>query len=688
MMSKREKNSRKYCSKALTPITSIIEKYPNGIRNIDSVSEEARAWIQIKIQQFRECVRNVRFPVKPVWWEAMRITRNTTAHQKKDLSDETFSLIVSTLFDNLSRIDSDLKQIIKRHRQDSNDKRKYENLTSLSLGTELEKRRLVDALEDYANPITPEDVKIEFPKNEFAKLAKSAVEEIVNHGDVKEYVKSHEGFSDNIITDILEWLTKTNDRLALEDPFMDEAIFVEQQKKIPSDQIAQNLALHESQIEDAFYNLPSVRDIEKNSAEKSILDLEFYHKAFFSEIVDVQMARSRRGDIELVRWKSVNKLEILKRNFIADMEKNLVERKNKWVVAQIDAMRESFLEKLYAKIHNFMKLEQLVSPFIKNLGRLWDLSEGTFETSGFEILETFACLLGKDASLQELAAILGKQSRAQATLEKELRDTVIIKSHWQPQRAYRGEINGLRYSNDISSILPCELSLMKNPAANKLFQLKFAQKQLLSFDYQQQEEYKDERTDKEEISVEKNEPKGPIIICVDTSGSMQGTPENIAKTITFALSKIALEEERKCYLISFSTKIQTLELSDFSSNPIGKLAQFLSMSFNGGTDADPALEHALEMLSSNEWKNADVLMISDFVMQSLDAKLVKKIKAERKKSTCFYSLVIGKSGNKATIDCFNHNWLYDLNSPQAGRHLAEQLHEIKTHKNVENNVSA
>ena len=59
--------------------------------------------------------------------------------------------------------------------------------------------------------------------------------------------------------------------------------------------------------------------------------------------------------------------------------------------------------------------------------------------------------------------------------------------------------------------------------------------------------------EQEEVSVEKKEPKGPIIVCVDTSGSMQGTPENIAKTVTFALSKIAIEEERKCYLISFST---------------------------------------------------------------------------------------------------------------------------------------
>lgn len=334
--------------------------------------------------------------------------------------------------------------------------------------------------------------------------------------------------------------------------------------------------------------------------------------------------------------------------------------------------------------NSLTKFMEAVMPFIKNLGRLWDLSEGTFETSGFEILDTFAKLLEHDESLKELADLLGKQTRAQISYEKELRDKVVIKSSWQPKHAYKGEINGLRFSNDISSVLPSELSLMNNPAAKKLFQLKFAQKQLLSYDYQRMEEEQEESKEKEETTVEKQEPKGPIIICVDTSGSMHGTPENIAKTITFALSKIAIEEERKCYLISFSTSIETLDLTDFSANPIGKLVQFLRMSFHGGTDAGPALKHAVKMLSENEWKNADVLMISDFVMQSLDNDIKAQIKSAQENNTNFHSLVIGTSGNNGAINSFNHNWFYDTNNPQANRHLVEQIHEIRTHNSLAN----
>ncbi len=163
---------------------------------------------------------------------------------------------------------------------------------------------------------------------------------------------------------------------------------------------------------------------------------------------------------------------------------------------------------------------------------------------------------------------------------------------------------------------------------------------------------------------------------------MHGTPENIAKTITFALSKIAIEEERKCFLISFSTNIETLDLTDFTNNPIGKLVQFLRMSFHGGTDAAPALKHAVKMLSENEWKNADVLMISDFVMQSLDNDIKEQIESAQENNTNIHSLVIGSSGNNAAINSFNHNLFYDANNPKANRHLVEQIHEIKRHDSI------
>lgn len=680
-MNKNQRKSRRFSRKALERINEIIQKYPSGISDIDSISEEARAWIEKKIQQTRECLKNVHFPSLPSWWETLRLSRNKTAHQTEDFTDEEFSDLSGKLFLNIQKISADLNSNINRYHHNSKKKGKFENFASASLGSESERKQLVDAMEDMLAPIEPKDIKIEFPKNNFSQLAEKILSEILSHDGAKEYVRSHESISENIQTDILEWLQKTQSVLDKENPFLEEAVFILQQKKLSAQEIASDLASEKSKIHYHYKRLPSVSDSKRGPIAPSSLNFDFYEKEFIDQ---KKTKKDEKSGEQKISWKSVEKIETLRRNFINDMEQNLIERKNMWEQNRIDEMRKAFLEELYKKIDNFIRLEKLLSPFIKTLGRLWDLSESTFETSGFEILEQFLKLLDQDESLRELAELLGKQTRAQSLFEKEIRDKVVIKSEWHPKPAYRGEIDGLRYSNDISSVLPSELALLKNTAANKLFQLKFAQKQLLSFKYQNDVLDSKEENIQEETSVEKQEPKGPIIICVDTSGSMHGTPENIAKTITFALSKIAIEEERKCYLISFSTSIETLDLTDFSANSIGRLVQFLRMSFHGGTDATPALKHAVKMLSENEWKNADVLMISDFVMQTLDNDIKTKIESAQEDNTNFHSLVIGTSGNNGAINSFNHNWFYDTNNPQANRHLVEQIHEIRTHNSLAN----
>ena len=673
-MIKKDRQSRNYSRKALDRVNEIKNKYPSGISDVSAVSEEERAWLEKKLQQLRECLKNVKFPSKPDWWENLRLTRTKTAHQTEDFSDEEFSNLCTNLFSNIEKISLDLQNNIDRYKQISKKKRKFENVASPAFGSENDRKQLVDAMEDAISSVEPEDVKIDFPKNNFAKTAEDTLSKILSHENFHEYLKNHDGLSENVQTDLLEWLQKTQRTLEKENPFFDEALFIEQQKKLAANEIASDLSAENSKIHYHYKRLPSVSDSKRGSIAPSKLDFDFYKKSFLEQ----KKIKKEKDGKESTVWKSDEQVEILRRNFISDMEKNLIDRKNKWEQERIDKLRKQFLEELYKKIENFMRLEKILSPFIKDFGRLWDLSEGQFNTSGFEILREFADLLEKDESLQELAELLGKQSRAESTFEKELRDKTVIKTEWHPKNAYRGEINGLRYSNDIATVVPSELSMMKNPAAKKLFQLKFAQKQLLSFQYRNMNAAQKEETEQEEVSIEKKEQKGPIIICVDTSGSMNGTPESIAKTVTFALSKIAIEEERKCYLISFSTGIETLDLSDFKNGaPLSKLVGFLRMSFNGGTDSTPALNHAVKMLQKDSYKNADVLMISDFVMGMLPKDLVKSIEAEKEKNTDFYSLVIGSSGNHGTIDCFNHNWLYDTNDAHAQRKLVEQLHEIK-----------
>lgn len=670
-MKRGYKKSRIHTKKALKIMGEIKEKFPSKIQPSE-MSEEDRSLFQIRLMQFRENLRNIYFKNgRPEWWEAIRIMRNKTGHQTEDFNDEQFKGIFDNFISKIPTMEKDLKTNIRQFKQPSRKKRQFETFGSKAIGTEEERKQLVDAIEDQFSPTDPTDITIEFPSNLFSKETEKTVQQILNHGSVGQVVKTHSGLSENIQTDILQWIQDVNKKLESENPFFEEELFIEKQKTLSADELAADLSGEKSKIRWHYSRLPSVSPSKRGNIRESTLDFDFYQKQF-------RTLKENDDKKDLTVRTASEQAEILRRNFIADMEKNLIERKIRWEQEKIDGFRKQFLEELYEKTERFMRLEKLLAPLINHFGRLWDLSSQNFNDYGFEILETFSRLLEQDESLQELAAMLGKQSRAQSTFEKELRDKTVIKTEWHSQPAYRGEIKGIKYSNDLSAVLPSELALLRNPATKKLFQLKFAQKQLLSYDYRNRYQTKKTETEKEEVAVEKKEQKGPIIVCVDTSGSMHGTPENIAKTITFALAKMANEEERKCYLISFSTEIETLDMSGFSKgDSIAKLIEFLRKSFYGGTDATPALNHSVEMLRKEGYRNADVLMISDFVMGDLSEELRNAIEQEKEKNTCFYSLVIGTTGNSKTIECFNHNWVYDTASPNASRHLAEQLHELK-----------
>lgn len=468
------------------------------------------------------------------------------------------------------------------------------------------------------------------------------------------YIFDHEELYTQVQKDVAIHESAITERVANESPFKAESSFLEEFAQKNGYEVAETFL--------------SIEKKYKTIVKDAKVGFSFY-KAEFEKAKAIEDEENRN-----------NKINAIVRVLIKDMQQHLLERKTAWEMRLIEELRKEYLKKLLEQIERFKKLERLLSPFMGRTGLLWDMSSGLFQDSGFEILEAYADLLERDESLQELARTLGRHARAQREYEKELIEKTVINTEWKPRPALKGQIAGLCTSNDISSVLPSELALFRNPATKKLFEKKFAEKSLLSFKYENEMPQEKTETVLEEVSKEKEEPKGPIIICVDTSGSMNGTPESIAKTVTFALSKIAIEEKRKCFLISFSTRIECLDLSDFKKGALEKLIQFLRMSFHGGTDATPALQYSINLLQEKDWQNADVLMVSDFVMNNLAKETAQSMEDQKAKKTKFYSLVIGQSGNVNALQCFNHNWSYNIYDTNASRKLVEQLRTIKDEK--------
>ena len=83
----------------------------------------------------------------------------------------------------------------------------------------------------------------------------------------------------------------------------------------------------------------------------------------------------------------------------------------------------------------------------------------------------------------------------------------------------------------------------------------------------------------------------------------------------------------------------------------------------GGTDAAPALKHALATMRSDHYAKADLLVVSDFVMGDLPGPILGAIAAQRAHGNQFYSLVIdGVFHAQWPSSLFDQEWVYDPHS--------------------------
>ena len=375
-------------------------------------------------------------------------------------------------------------------------------------------------------------------------------------------------------------------------------------------------------------------------------------------------------------------LKLVKSDFISKWEEKLSIEKLQQNIKIIDETREQFLNDLYNKIDELNELLKLLSPFINetaDLGRLWDMSLGNWQNVNFNLLEKYAQILKDKREIQELAELLGKYRKAEAELEEEEFENIEIVSKYRIEHSGKSELIGITESDDLNNLLPTELALFSDLETESIFYKRFAEKKLQTFQYINKENDFEQKsiTDKRQKEIEKD--KGPLVIAVDTSGSMHGEPEFLAKVIAFAITKIAISEKRKAFLISFSTGIETFELTDIQ-NSLEKLIDFLQMSFQGGTDASEAVLEALKQMETENYEKADLLIISDGVFGNLNSSTLKSIEELKKKGNKFNSLMIGNSYNERALKFCNNIWQYDPNYSE----LKDLIKMIKTDLNKNN----
>lgn len=177
------------------------------------------------------------------------------------------------------------------------------------------------------------------------------------------------------------------------------------------------------------------------------------------------------------------------------------------------------------------------------------------------------------------------------------------------------EVMGLERSGEVSRVLPSEMAMLAHPTLRMLWHARRAEASLLAYHAQGVYTQRVQATEtfSEELGVERpRAARGPVLVCLDTSGSMMGLPETVAKAVVLYAAATCWRDERPCLLYTFSGPGQTVE-HDLSHGDDGleRLLIFLMMSFGGGTDLEAPLQRVLDRLDEARWRHADLLLVTD-----------------------------------------------------------------------------
>ncbi len=375
---------------------------------------------------------------------------------------------------------------------------------------------------------------------------------------------------------------------------------------------------------------------------------------FFKEKFDQAISHN---EIHAISEKNQEQIELLIHELLAQWDALLHAKILEQQLAKFEEEKESYVDLLSEKVIEYKKIHDFVNPFADYMG--WDLSRKLWQDTSFDVLHHYNELLEKEESIKELVDLLGKMREAEIEIEEEIMEKTIIRQKWELDELSRAEIVGIKESNELTHMLSSEASLLGDAETELLFLKKYADSKLITFRYEDSKLVPSEDHYTEIHQRVNQKEKGPFIICVDTSESMQGRPEQIAKVLILGILKMAMNQNRKAFLINFSIGIKTLNLHDIAKS-IDDIAEFLKMSFYGGTDATLALHEAIRQLGTHDYEDADVLMVSDFIMSKTNEDVLDKFRYhQQNKNTQFHCLILGDEVNENVLAYFDTKWVYD-----------------------------
>jgi len=154
--------------------------------------------------------------------------------------------------------------------------------------------------------------------------------------------------------------------------------------------------------------------------------------------------------------------------------------------------------------------------------------------------------------------------------------------------------------DELARLLPHELIALRHPLLRLDFRRRLLERQLAAYQLRDKE----------------RQARGPMVVCLDGSSSMEGEKEIWAKAVSLTLLEIARRQRRAFRSICFAGPNHPLHILDLyrpnlhvsDSVRILDLAEYFP---GGGTDFAKPLSAALDALREKPWQRGDIVFITD-----------------------------------------------------------------------------
>jgi len=265
---------------------------------------------------------------------------------------------------------------------------------------------------------------------------------------------------------------------------------------------------------------------------------------------------------------------------------------------------------------------------VSDLCDVWGISSGGTTNVAFQEKKEAIEIIRRSSKLKGLTDLIGRFKESAITEQKKKAKSGAV------------EIKSVTVGNKIQDTLPSDKMNLINDVTKKDFYRRMTENQLMTYS--------------KESNKTKN--KGPIIVCVDTSGSMGHTEETWSKAMTVGVLEVAQLQKRDFACIIYSGHADKPIIIKKDEIAPQKIIECAERYHGGGTNFEAPLNEAIELIKDSAFKDADIMFITDGDCGVSDSflKKFKKLKEEKEFKTRGILVNMGNYGHtsRATLDEF------------------------------------